>query len=527
MNKFIKDLMARLPEFFKYILIIGVILFISLLFPDHTRFKYEFEKGQIWKYEDLIAPFDFAVYKTSEVIRSEKEEIENSFSPIYELDPQVEKEQLQVFEKAFEQHFIQAEQDSQFLDLITRKGEYLKFGTSFLEESFQHGIIVLQEEHANKGNSFVVNVIQGNTEQPYTIRNLTDDKDVKQKLSRSLFGGNLEDSDFILPLIDNAVRPNVFYSDSLTTHFLDVALSKVSLSKGKIQKGDLIVPENGIITEENYQKLASYQDQYEQKVSLTMPPWQIFGGYLILTILIVTVLLVYFSIHFKWLFRSFKNLLFIMMWLVAYSYAVYIIENTSILSPYLIPFCIAPIIIKNFLNERIALFSHITIVLIASFLTSLGYEFTFIQILAGIVAILTITETRYWAGFFKSILFIFLTYGVAYFGLSLISEGSIHDIDWSVYIWLLINGFLILLAYPLIPLLERIFGFVSSIRLAELGDMNRPILKELSLKAPGTFQHSIQVSNLAERAADKIGANRLLVKTGSLYHDIGKISNPQ
>ena len=163
----------------------------------------------------------------------------------------------------------------------------------------------------------------------------------------------------------------------------------------------------------------------------------------------------------------------------------------------------------------------------SSFISEQGYEFTFLQILAGIVTVLIVNETRYWNKFFLSILIILGTYLLGHLGLALINSGSLVSNEYNIFGWLSINALLLLLAYPFIPLVEKIFGFTSNISLAELADMNKPLLKELSLKAPGTLQHSIQVANLCESAAEKIGANSLLVKTAALYHDIGKMANSQ
>jgi putative nucleotidyltransferase with HDIG domain len=252
----------------------------------------------------------------------------------------------------------------------------------------------------------------------------------------------------------------------------------------------------------------------------------VFAGYFILTSLIIGVFIFYLRLFALEIFSRFNKLLFILMWLVVYSYLVFVVEKADILSAYLIPFCIVPIVIKTFYNARLALFTHIVVVLIASFLSSLGYEFTFLQILAGIVVLLSDVDTRDWSRFFSSMLYIFFTYALAYFGLSLIEEGKVSTIDWTVYTWIFLNVFLTLLAYPLIPLLERLFGFTSSISLVELSDMNRPLLRELAIKAPGTLQHSLQVANLSEVAARRIGADPLLVKVAALYHDIGKTKQP-
>ncbi|MCB0638487.1 MAG: HDIG domain-containing protein, partial [Lewinella sp.] len=250
-------------------------------------------------------------------------------------------------------------------------------------------------------------------------------------------------------------------------------------------------------------------------------------GYLLLTALVVIAFAYYLRNFARLVYGRPQKLVFILLWLVLYSYLVFLIEGIEGLSTYLIPFCIAPIVIKTFYNEQLALFTHLIIVLLASFLTSLGYEFTFLQLLAGVVVILSDVDTRDWSRFFYSMLFIFLSYATGYLGLSLVKEGSLQEIDWSVYTWIFLNVFLTLLAYPLIPLLERVFGFVSPITLVELSDMNRPLLRQLALRAPGTLQHSLQVGNLAEAAARRIGADPLLVKVAALYHDIGKTQNPE
>ncbi len=221
------------------------------------------------------------------------------------------------------------------------------------------------------------------------------------------------------------------------------------------------------------------------------------------------------------------KLIFVLLWIVLYAFLTAFLDRSGILSLYLLPFCIVPIVVRIFFDERLAFFTHIVTVMVAGLMTSLGFGFTFLQIMVGIVVILMDVDLRDWSRFFRSLLYIFFTYALGYLGLELIKEGRLSSIDWNVFGFLVGNVFLTLLSFPLIPLLERVFGFVSPITLAELSDMNRPLLRELSLKAPGTLQHSLQVGNLSEAAARRIGANPLLVRTAALYHDIGKINNPQ
>ncbi len=293
------------------------------------------------------------------------------------------------------------------------------------------------------------------------------------------------------------------------------------------KQGDVIVSKNQKIDSKTYQILQSYIAQEADKSNPLSRRVIYFIGYFLLTALIIGALLFYSMKYFPEITSSISGVLFLVIWPVLFSFIVFLVNKNPSISPYLIPFCLVPIIVFNFYGGRLALFIHIVVVLICSFLSELGYEFTFLQILAGIITVLIISETRYWNKFFMWILIIMVTYLVGYLGLALINSGSLVSSEFPVFGWLVLNCLLLLLAYPFIPLAEKIFGFTSSITLAELCDMNKPLLKELSLKAPGTLQHSLQVAHLSEAAADKIGCNALLVKTAALYHDIGKLKRPE
>lgn len=522
-----KSTLDRLPDVLRYLLVIGVIAFISILSPDNVKFKYEFEKGQTWRFEDLEAPFDFAIRKPAPEIQAEIQELEKDFSPYYQLDFEVAKEKKQLFESEFNKQLEEFRPEGQFNDVIRQPKKYLEYGNGFLDRIFDRGIVFLAEPHRDKGKNFVINILRGNITQRQTLENLLTVTTAKAVLSDSLPYSGLEEPEFLYPLLETVVVPNVFFNDTLTHKLREEMISGVSTSRGMVKKGELIISRDGIVTEEAYQKLISFKEQYEREVAAKRSHLGVFVGYLLLTSLVVGVLLIYLRLFAREIFMRLNKLVFILLWLVVYSYMVYAVESAGTLSAYLIPFCIVPIVVKTFYNERLALFTHIVVVLIASFLSSLGYEFAFLQILAGIVVLLSDVDTHDWSRFFYSILYVFLTYALAYLGLSLIVEGSLASVDWSVYAWIFLNVFLTLLAYPLIPLLERLFGFTSSISLVELSDLNRPLLRELAVKAPGTLQHSLQVGNLSEAAARKIGADPLLVKVGALYHDIGKTLNPE
>jgi len=508
-------------------MVAGVVAFITFLFPNNVKFRYEFDKGQSWRYEDLRAPFDFAIRKPEAEVNAEKQKLRENFSPYYELDLEIIKDKKRSLAGEFDHQLELVQQEGQFQDVIRSPELYLQFGKRFLEDLFQRGVLQLAPQHQGKGEDFVINVVRGNTTQPQTVGNLLSLEEAKELLSDSLPYSKLVEPEFLYPILEGLISPNLTYNDTLSNKILEEELSKVPVFRGRVSKGQLIVTKGGYITDEVYLKLLSFKSQYEEDITQKQSYLGVFIGYLLLSTLIIGIFLLYVKLYAPTVFSSFNKLIFILLWLVAISYLVHAVEQVDTLSAYMIPFCILPIVLKTFYGERLALFTHIVVVLLASFLTSLGYEFAFLQILAGIVVLLSDVDTRDWSRFFYSILFIFLVYGIGYLGLSLIEEGSIADMDWAVVTWLAFSAFLTLLAYPLIPLLERFFGFTSSITLVELSDMNRPLLRELSLKAPGTLQHSLQVANLSEEAARKIGANPLLVKVAALYHDIGKTLKPE
>ena len=519
--------LQNLPTVAKYLMVLGVVLFISTLFPNNTRFKYEFTKGQTWNYDDLRAPFDFAVKKMPEEIQLEQDEIAKDFSPYYEMNLEMAKEKKAAFKKAFDQQLEEVKRDGAFRDVPARPRIYLDYTFNFIDRVYREGVAQLLPQHQEKGKEFVVNIIKGNTTQKQTLENLQIQSKVEDKVADVLFQSGLREADFLIPLMKGFFTPNVFYSDTLTKQFQQEQLSSISFSRGMVTKDSLIISKNGIVTDDIYQQLISFRDQYEVEISDKKHSWGVFAGFFLLTTLLIGLFLFYLQYHEQHIFERFTRLVFMMLWIVIFSYLVYIIESKNILSTYMIPFCIVPLVLRIFFGEQLALFTHIVIVLVASFLSSLGYEFTFLQLLAGIVAVLTPFDGRDWSKFFFSLLAIFLAYAIGNLGLSLIKDGQIASIDTSTFGYLVISVFLCLLAFPLIPLSERLFGFTSSVTLVELSDMNKPLLKELSMKAPGTLQHSLQVANLSEAAATQIGANALLVKVAALYHDIGKLKQPK
>jgi len=505
-----------------YLLLLAVAVVISLLFPDQSRFGYQYNLGQTWKYEDLFAPIDFAIKKPVAEIESLEEQVKSTFRPYYLHDLSIKEKALSVFEVQFEEELERLKiptESQRFIDIVERPERYRQLGIEYLKEYLGHPIVQEKPE-----NSEVV-VIRNNMQFILPVDELTVLADQRRKLQSEL-PTKLPDISVILPMVTGLVQPNTFYQDSLSNRLLQMELNNISRHRGMVNRGDLIVMNGSIVTEDIYARLQSYEIRLKEEMDEFRNKYVVFGGFFVSTLLTIFLLGAYLRRFDPDTFYSNKNMLFISIWLVSFPYLTYLLENYELLSVYMIPFCILPIVLKNFFDKTTTFLVFLSVVLLSSYITSEGYIFTSMQIIAGLVALYTSLQTRYWSSFFLSITFIFLTYVVSFFGFSMFESGLLKNINYEIVGWLAFSSFLTLLAYPLIPLSERIFGYLSSITLAELADLDNALLKKMSIRAPGTFQHTLQVANLSEAAAKKIGANALLIKVGALYHDIGKMKNP-
>lgn len=521
-----KKIIEWLQELSNYGLVLGAVISISFLFPDSARFKYHFEQDKLWRYEDLRAPFAFAILKAAEEVRREEALLMEDFLPYYLNDPSIAKAKAAEFEEAFERQLQSAEADREFKKVTSSPEVYKNYGLGFLARRYQRGILALEGEAEGQPASTAINVIRGNTAYREPVSKFSTQEEVKAMLSDSLPYSRLAEPEFLYPLLEAAIVPNIAFSDSLTAKFKAERLSEVSLTHGMVQKDELIVQRNSTVTEPVYRQLQSLKAQYEAQSGSNRSHLWIYLGYFLLVALMGVVLLMYLRLHAVRIYARFTKMLFLYMWLVIYSYLVYAIESVDSLSVYLIPFCIVPIVVSTFFNVRVALFTHLMVVLVAGLLSTQGYDFVLMQLLAGMVVLVSGIDIRSWSRFFYAIGYVFISYALSFFCLNLIDKGDIAAIDWPVYSWILLNVFFTLLAYPLIPLLERLFGFTSPLTLVELSNMNHPLLRDMAIRAPGTLQHSLQVANMAEAAANRIGADPLLVRVAALYHDIGKVAHP-
>ncbi len=510
----------------KYLAAALVVASVSLLFPTSAKFNYHFRLGETWLYDDLYANFDYALAKSDEEIQNDQSEFLKDFAPYYELNQETVKEKKKAFLIAFDEQLKIARRDNLFQDVFQHPKIYIDYGNRTIEKLYARGILKQDSFIDAQPKNFVINIIRGNSEEKQTIQNILTADKVKEFLNDSLPNSNLIEPGFLYPLLERLLTPNLTFNEEWTKKIKQEKLESLPASRGMVKKGELIVPKGGVVIPAVYQKLNSYKEQYETDNTSSRTYYAILMGYYLLTSLIIGLYCFYLKYHTPDAFARLRWVVFLLSWIVVYTYITYEVKKTEVLSLLLVPFCIAPIVIKNFYDRELALIAHLTIVLIVGLIVSPGWEFIFLQIIAGWVVIFTRWETRYWSRFFQSIFLLVLFYWLGFIGFALIEGNNWQTTQWSSLVWLTLNGFLTMLAYPLIPLTGNFFGYTSSIALAELSDLNHPLLKELSLQAPGTLHHSLQVSNLAEAAALSIKANALLVKVGALYHDVGKIINP-
>lgn len=502
-------------------------LIISLLYPENLKFPFAFDLNQTWRYADLEAPVDIPVLKPEEQFKIDRKTVEDNATPVYQYDQDVARRARARFLDEFRVALDSAQAKKTYPGLLAQPENHRRYGLRVLDKIYNYGIIEARPEEEMEGMSTVITTLNGGEQRERTLSQLYTLGDAREWVTDSLFYTELKAPDLLRELLLDKFNHNVFYDDSLTNRLRTQALDRVSPYNGLISKGETIIRNGETVNDAKYQELVSYRILYNKNLSTQRTFWSVFGGYAVQIGLVIVLLFFYLRSFFPWVYNRWKSLLLVLLWPVLYALLVRTVELSPGLSAWIVPFCIVPIVMRVFFSERLAFFVHVAVVLIASFLTSLGYQFTFLSIMAGVVVIVMDIDTRDMGKFLRSLGLLFGYYLVGFIGLELLRGGSWWTVDYSTILLIVANVFLVLFAYPLILLLERLFGLVSPITLLELSDMNRPLLEKLAREAPGTWQHSLNVANLAEQAARAINADALLVKTAALYHDIGKISNPQ
>lgn len=485
------------------------IALIVYFFPKGGKFKYEFQKGKPWQYENLSAPLDFSIKKTEEEIEEEKGQLNSKKAPYYTFDEEISQAILTNFEDDFYESTA-----FQFLN-DAEKQALAEKGNSLLTELYEYGISAARIAENN------IKLVKNNRALELANTDILTLEEAENRVAL-----NTDDAESLREFIVSKIRPNVFYDKELTENALDDELSKISVTRGEVREGELIIAKGEVVEGENLKKLNSLKAEYESELWSEENSYFILFGYTVLVALVLMMLFLFLKNYRPEIFADNNKVTFIFTNLLLMVFITTLVVKTNESYVYVVPLCILPLILKNFFDARLGLFVHVLTILLLGFVVPNSFEYIFLQIIAGIITILTVSELYKRANLFISVGQITLIYIIGYFAFHIIHEGNLKNIEWITFGIFLLNGMITLFAQPLIYLYEKIFGLVSDVSLLELSDTNSKLLKQLSDKAPGTFHHSLQVANLAEAAANQIGANAMLVRVGALYHDVGKMENP-
>lgn len=520
-------------------------LIIFLSFPSERKFRFEFQRGTPWQHEDLFAPFDFSIAKLDEEIQLEVDSINNNVMLYFNYDVGVEENQSQKIRDDFENHWqLLLKEDSlkrindptyKYKPLPNKNSYkiYLKNIISSINYIYKVGTYDPSEViNYTDVTDYKLVFIKNNLVKTYSRNQIFTLKTGYEYIFNN-FNKSIENSpnkDEYLKFFKNIgfdkyVTKNLNFDKDKTNKIKELALYNISKTRGFMQAGELVIARGEIITTDKYRILKSLKNNYEQttdKNSLLL----IQLGDAIVVFLLIFILALYIKTNKKEIFDDISALLLIYILIIIFVGLSVLIVRLSIFNIYIFPIALLPLILKTFFDDKLALFVLIISISLLGFIVPNGFEFVVIQFIAGFSAIFGISQFTRRGQLYISATSVFVAMSLMYFGIAIVQEGNIVNINWVYFLYFALCSLLLLSAYPLIFAFEKIFGFISDITLLELSTTNHPLLQKLSTTAPGTFQHSLQVANLVEAAANKIGANSMLVRVGALYHDIGKTTAP-
>ncbi len=518
MKDFINTLYRNHSLAYKVLLFMCTTFLIVYLFPKSGKFKYNFEKGKPWQSENLYAPFNFAIKKTDAEITAEKQDIKDAVPLYFNLDASVPNTITNNFEREFK---------SVFPDSISvyKQNALKDAGTNIIDKLYHFGVL---NEDYNYTDTKKVIILEGRVEKEQTqFVNLVKESQLSEIIIKVIESNNLVPyKNEFTSLFFDLVEPNLEYNKEFSSRVLQEELDKISFTRGSVERETLIISKGEVVEGAKFQILKSLESEYESQVwNKSNYLWIVFA-YTLLVALALLMLLLFLRKYRMSVFENNVKVTFIFFNVAFMVLITTLVVNYNSQYIYVVPICILPLVLKAFFDARLGLFTHVLTVLLLGLVVPNSYEYMFLQIIAGIVTILTVSELYKRANLFISVGQITLIYIVAYFAFFVIHEGSVETLKWETFGMFVLCGLATLFVQPLIYAYEKLFGLVSDVSLLELSDTNTKLLKELSNKAPGTFHHSLNVANLAEAAANEIGANAMLVRVGALYHDIGKMKNP-
>jgi len=488
---------------------------IAYFFPREGKFRYQFYEGKPWRYELLTAPSDFPIYKTDDEIKAERDSVLSNFEPYFRLNKEIETSEVEKLRESYPK--LKNEH-------ITPS--YMQYIERSLVQLYKAGIASYQElDDLKKEERKRINLIDNNIAQARYVSDLFTVRTAYEFILNN--APSYLDRDLLRTCnINNYLVENITYDKDMSDKVKEDLLKSVPIANGMVQAGERIVDRGEIIDNRTYNILRSLRIVHESKTGGNQRQGLMIAGQFVLVFGLIFCFWLY-----LWSFRSRilysrKNTSFMLLCILVSCLLTEICIRYNLFNVYILPYAIIPIVVRTFFDSRTALFVHLAIVLICSLMVPFPHEFLILQIIAGMVVTFSLKDLSERSQLIRCAFFLYLSYTLSYTSMSIYLEADLSKINWLMLLYFGINFILLMFTYILVYMLEKAFGYVSSITLVELSNINNPLLKNLSEVAPGTFQHSLQVSTLASDAATKIGANAQLVRTGAMYHDIGKMTNP-
>ena len=489
---------------------------ISYFMPKEGKFNYEFDINTPWKYGLLQASFDFAVTKSDEQVQKEQDSILAFYQPYFLVDKNVEKNMLTKLREDYNRN----------MKFTLPSSDYLRYIERTLKRIYERGVLSVQDAQLLAEDSIQhIRLVDKNVATNQEVNELFTVKGAYEYL---LNADTLHYNKRVLQTcnLDNYLTSNVTYDLEKSEAALQELLSRVVWGKGLVQTGQKIIDRGEIINEDTYDILRSLRQEWEKRSESVQEIRMTFMGQALLVSILILCFMIYLELFRKEYYGRKRSVLLLFALIVFFPVALSIMVEQNMSNVYIVPLAMIPIIIGIFLDSRTAFMAHTVIILICSIFLRYPHEFIILQMAAGMTAIYSLRELSQRSQLLRTALIVVICYALLHFGFDLIQENDLTKLNTRMYMYFIINGILLLFTYPLLFILEKTFGFTSNVTLVELSNINTKLLREMSEVAPGTFQHSLQRANLAAEAANKIGANSQLVRTGALYHDIGKMLNP-
>ncbi len=501
---------------YKSLIFIATVSVIVYFLPNEGKFNYQFDINKPWKYGLLQASFDFPIYKNDMQVQKEQDSILATYQPYFHIEKNVEKEMIERLREDY----------NKTLRHSLPGTDYIRYIERMLKEMYRNGIIAGNDLTRMEEDSITaIRTVEQNTATSRPVGQLYTVKDAYEYLV------NADTTHYKKKVLqqcnlNNYITPNLIYDEAKSEAAQKDLLSNISYANGFVLNGQKIIDRGEIVNEQTYNILESLRKEWEKRSDSLQEKRLTLAGQILYVGIFLFCFMVYLDLFRADYYERKGSLSLLFALIVLFPVIASVMVSQSLSSIYIVPFAMIPIIVRIFLDSRTAFMAHVTIILLCSITLRFPHEFILLQVVAGMVSIYSLRELSQRSQLLRTALVVFASYALLYFAFELIHEDDLTKLNTRMYIYFMINGILLLFAYPLLFILEKTFGFTSNVTLVELSNINNSLLREMSEIAPGTFQHSLQMANLAAEAANKIGAKSQLVRTGALYHDIGKMVNP-